>query len=730
MSIEPKWFSLFKNNNNIEEGISKDFKEILKNCKNPHIICIYGDARTGKSTKMNQIINGTKSENYFDLKTPFKTLREIHTTMTKGCNFYGPIKAGKIANLNNLNKSDYEEIENDELFFVDTEGLNSIDETTKSCVSGILTILQVAAIKILYIPFLDNEKLDDAVNNTKLTNILNFSVNESKVIVLIRDIPLNEKRVERRMFTELDYQKSIFENKINDYLEKNGEITKVICEILPSFDLAADKEGPFRVCYKAQMENVVFVILNNIKHYKDMNGEKLLGIMTEFLDIFMKIKNIESLRSTKNALNSILSELFKEKINKVYLNLENKINNFDNEVICLNGKLESIKNYLFEKLKQELKNTFQIYDKTIHDEIKKQIDYFGLKLENDIKSIFDKKKNEINNEIFIITDIKNNKEMMDYLNKIDYKEGIDKNKINSILQKIIDTFLNKYNLYFQYIEITDKHNKNRIIDKIKESANNNINYIINSKQKWSDYLKKIIFEIQTEIANPYKNEIKKQSIEVMNTHIKNNLDQMSKKIEIFLAKKRIKVFKVNDLNDEINKLKASIKEELSNQINIEELSNQIKIKGKIKKNEQDQTAKEIMPIIKICSMCNVNKCIDTRSLEYLSGTQIWDSILDKKNQIFVLEKSKTKNGFLLIKNHFSGLYLGMENCGGWTIRMRKKGENNQNFKLIDCNDGFFIIENETGYVIDLGNWITNNGNIVGACKKSGSSAQKWKIYYL
>ena len=98
--MNPNWFSLFKNNNNIEEGISEELTQIFKKCKNPHIICIYGDARTGKSTKMNQIINGTVSENYFDLKEPFKTRIEMYTTMTKGCNLYGPIKVSEIANKN------------------------------------------------------------------------------------------------------------------------------------------------------------------------------------------------------------------------------------------------------------------------------------------------------------------------------------------------------------------------------------------------------------------------------------------------------------------------------------------------------------------------------------------------------------------------------------------------------------------------------------------------------
>ena len=68
-----KFFPLFKNNNDIEEGMNDEFVNILRECKNPHIICVYGDAKLDKSTKLNQIINGVKSNNFFGLTGPFQT---------------------------------------------------------------------------------------------------------------------------------------------------------------------------------------------------------------------------------------------------------------------------------------------------------------------------------------------------------------------------------------------------------------------------------------------------------------------------------------------------------------------------------------------------------------------------------------------------------------------------------------------------------------------------------
>ena len=166
-------FSLFKNKNNIEEGLSDDFITILENSNNPHIICVYGIARIGKSTKLNQIIHGIKSNNYFKLTGPFETKLEIHTTQTKGCDFYGPIKVKDLIERNDIDLNEIEGFDknmlNDDLFFVDTEGLKSIDEGTKTCIVGILTILQIASIKILYMPTLENEKFEEVAKNSKLS---------------------------------------------------------------------------------------------------------------------------------------------------------------------------------------------------------------------------------------------------------------------------------------------------------------------------------------------------------------------------------------------------------------------------------------------------------------------------------------------------------------------------------------------------------------------------------
>ena len=725
MSMQPNWFSLFKNNDNIEEGISEEFINILKKCKNPHIICIYGDARTGKSTKMNQIINGINANNYFDLKQPFKTLREIHTTMTKGCNFYGPIKIEDIASKNDIDIGEINrQIINDELFFVDTEGLKTIDNTTKSCVSGILTVLQIASIKILYTPFLDNEKFEDAVKNTKLSSILNLFTNESKIIVLIRDIQLNETKNEGRILTELKHQKSVIENKINNYFQNIDGNINAICEILPSFDLASNNHEPFPSCYKQQMVSLVFSILTNINHNNEMTGEKLLEIIKELLEIFKKVKNIELMKNTENALNSILLELYKEKVNEVYKDICDKIDKFDKDIISLNGKKEALKNYLIENIKNKLKNTWKIYEKTIHDEIIKQLETIIYKLEGDIKTILEKEKDKINNEIYSIIDINNNKEIKNYLSQIAYKEQIDQNILKEMVNNIINYFMNKYKSYFEYTDVVDKDYKNKVLDQIKKGLNSNLDHIImKSKPEWKDSLGKLIFKIQTEISNPYKNDLKKQSVEEINIHLNNDFDTLKKKIQIFIADNGIKIYKIEDLNKELNNIYETIKQELLNQIKL------IKKEKLLAQIQKEKLLSKSIPngIYLIYAAHCQNKVLDIcgGSKEDNTRLQLYDFNNTNAQKFYILYNISGK--FYTIKCLCSDKFITYNESTNTLVQFSENNNKTQQWHILPIEDRYEIISEVNGKLIDVFGSQTECGADIVTLERNGGLNQQFNL---
>ena len=723
MNLKP--IPLFKNNDNIEEGISEQFEAVIKKCKHPHIICIYGDSRTGKSTKMNQIINGTIAENFFDLKGPFKPLREIHTTMTKGCDLYGPITVADIVKRNKLdiNECDKNIIDN-ELFFVDTEGLKSIDNTTKSCVSGILTILQIASIKILYIPFLDNEKLEDVVKNSKLSNILNISINESKIIVLMRDVPLKENRNELRILQEIDHQKKVFEEKINNFLKNMDGNIQAITEILPSYDLASNNMEPFPKCYKDQIESLVLSILTNIRFNSQMNGEKLIDIIKEFLEIFKKVKNIEFMKNTQDALNMILLELFEDKVNKIYSKIKDKISKFDKDITCLNGKPEEIKNYLIENIKNELKNTWEIFDKTIHDDMNKLLEKFASNLKNDIKDIINYEKNKLTNETYSIANVNNHKELINYMNNITYQEEVNQEKIKSIFEKIINDFINKYKLFFEYIELEDKNYQNKIINYIKENLDNNLKLIINSKPKWEEKLRYLIFDIQSNISNPYKNELKKSSKKELQKHLDDNLDFIRKKIQFIIANKKIKIFKQEDFDKEMNYLFNYIKEEFSNQIKL--------IDGKINKEKIEKEKLYSRSIPDGIYLIYPAHC-QGKVLDISGGSKDDNAILqlydfnDTNAQKFQITYNTSKRYYSLMCL-CSDKYITFNQSNCKIVQLTENNNNkNQQWHIVSIGNNYEIISESNGKLLDVFGSQTICGASITTWERSGELNQQFKF---
>ena len=619
---QPKFFQLFKNNENIEEGISDDFINVLKECNNPHIVCIYGDARMGKSTKMNQLIQGIKANNYFNLDGPFKTLLQIHTTQTKGCNFYGPIKIKDIIERNDL---DINELEGnvsgeEDLFFVDTEGLKTIDNMTKTCVAGILTILQIAAVKILYIPLLDNEKLEEAAKNTKLSAILKIFENRSEIIVLIRDVPLEEDKNLRKMRSEIEEQKGNFEEKINNFFRKiNADKGK--CEILPSFDLAKQNIGDFPQCYKEQMQSLVSTIISNVTKNQNISGTKLIDIIKELLEIFKQVENIETMRNTDNALNSILLKTFKQKIKKMCKIISEKINNFDKDILKLASD-EEIKKYIIDYLKNELKESWNIYFDSIKNDVENEIDKARLEIKTDIISGLSNIKKNVEEEMKTFINNLLNKDLSQFLSKFHFREEINKNELNKMIDNQINSFFNKNKKYFDCFDIQYKNDTEKYLkETIKDIY---VKYRIESMNKWSNYLINVIEDIKKNVSIPYLNDYIKANKEEIKTQLNNDLVTLKQKLQIYLAQKNIKVYDKNEFQKQLDEIYKEIKNTFTERVKSIELGETIE---KFKK-ERIYNKTIIDGIYIIRPMISPNKCIKLEN----NGPEISDFNNEKRQK--------------------------------------------------------------------------------------------------
>ena len=554
-----KVFPLFKNNDNIEEGLSDQFISKLSQSNNSHIICFYGDSKLGKSTKLNQIINGISSNDYYSLQEPFKT-------HTKGCDIYGPIKVKDLIDRNeiDINELGLEQFDsnilNDELFFVDTEGLKSIDAADRINNIGILSILQIASVNILYTPFLDKENFEETAIKCKLSNIFKLFDNRNETILLMRDVLLSEEFSSFYAISEeLGYHKEIIDDRFNQILNKLN-MQKPEIELLPNYELAKNNVGDYSEVYKIQMKCLISKILLNIKKNNDINGTKLIKIIKELIDIFKQVEDIESLQKSHNSLNKILKYTFEQKVKKYYFEIKNKINQGDKNIISLENKNEDIKTYVLNYIKNDLKDIWNIYNNSIKNEIDEIIEKYQLKLNIDLLNSKKKIQEKINSELISILNISHNKDIIEYFSKFILFKEIKTKDISKLIDNIINKFLEKFKN-----EFFPEEYKTNIENNLRKYFDQNLICGINSMIESKNYLIKIIENIKFNIYSQFINDLLKSSKEVIEKYLDDEL--LQNQIQLYISNENIiEPNKKEDFQKKLNELYENIKMKLKERI--------------------------------------------------------------------------------------------------------------------------------------------------------------------
>ena len=703
-------FPLFKNNDNIEEGLSDKFISKLSQCNNPHIICVYGDARLGKSTKLNQIINGTISNNYYSLREPFKTKLEIHTTQTKGCDFYGPVKVRDLIDRNEIDINDLEgfdrNILNHELFFVDTEGLKSIDIVTKTCIAGILTILQISSIKILYMPTLENEKFEEVAKNSKLSNILRIFDNVSETIVLIRDVPIND---EYKTYLQIDAelnnnQKGIFTEKIGKFFDKLNA-KRAICELLPNYELAKNNYEEYSLAYQMQMKNLIMTFLSKINN-NDINGTRLIDIIKELIEIFKQVEDIDVMRNTDNALNSILKNTFEQKVNKFYDEINNRIKQLDRALIGLENNNQGIKDYLIDYTRNGLRETWDIYNDSIKNEVDNIIDKYQYKLSLDINSKSKEIQDKIIDEEKKILTLSQNNDVDGFFKKFTFFEEINQNQVDELIQKIINDFFAKLENEFNCLSPKFKQ---EVQEYLKNTLNENLKYRINSMPTRENYLIKIFEEIKLTISNPFVFELLNKSKEEIEKNLE--LEVLKSKIDLYLS--QINVIQPN--KEDFQKKLKELYEDIINKLKqrIVSIQKDEDIKKFLEAQLKGRTIANAMYIIKPISI--QNKVVNMDNNNLLIG-----EFKNENRQKFNIEYDSFHKCYT-IQNVENGQFL---TCDDSTIFFSVKNNNeNQQWHITNNDNGGYEIILEKNKKLMHVEENANNGSGVSCQEKKGKPNQ-------
>ena len=560
-----------KNNDNIKEGINENFLNLILKSYNPHLLCIYGKPRMGKSTLLNHLLSRFQENNeeendsnYFLLDEPFKVGHGEGNFTTKGCNIFGKIKLSELLKRNCCNN--FNHMKDADLFIVDTEGLNSLGGNTSACISGILTLLQVSTIKIYYIGDIETKDVVNAEQLIKLSDVVNYksqNYSSQKIFLLKKNASIDRKNKKKNdILIALNQSRNQIQNLIYQNLE-NKNISNIIQYFcLPNFDRASDNKE-YELAYKECMKNLVIEIGKSVQN-KITYSNDLITKINFFISFFGQINNITQL----NNLGEVFEEIFEQKAEEYFKEIKNVIcnliNNLDAQIIQYKGSLQDIQSFINSFINKNKKIEMEILMNSIPKKIGNLKKNLSLEIYNKLMvKISDYIKSQ---NIEITNSIKNHNvnALISFIENSNYQEEITQEKMNHYYNKFKSKIENKHNKFLNYFL-----NNNELNSFYQKLNNDYFAYAINLKSKkpiWKETLDNY-FELISSTIDDMINEIstfsKEKSEQIKNNNYKNYYDEFESLKNMY----EFNVFNKDDYYKKIEEKIKIIKNEINKKIN-------------------------------------------------------------------------------------------------------------------------------------------------------------------
>ena len=529
-------------NNKVEEGpinliefhknnfvLNEKALNILRTIKEDLIIVsIVGKARTGKSYLMNLLLNNSNSKypgNGFEISSKLNSC-------TRGIWLWDTPRQKP----NSSSK----------IIFIDSEGTNSIDLSTKIYDSKIFALIVLISSLFIYNTNgnIDEKSINDLALAAHLSNIVATNTIEDKDLIInelapkfiwvLRDFSLDKIDPETgEEISSNEYLELCLRNKNSKNSMENNLIRENIikyfkereCITLPrpvdeESDLHKLNEIPFcklKPNFREEFLNLKKIIYEKAK-IKKIGSKKINGlILVELLVSFINSLNSKIIPNINSAIdNIIINEIEKSYDNSIKLWKENfsRIKENNNE----KGKIV--------KDLYELKYKAMTEYNTVINENRE------IKYNNQYLEIFNNNKNKLENEIQndinkICIIISNKRKSL--LNSILNKNNLDNNRKDLIINKENENYLNFINdLKINCNELDDEKALEVIID--KDVENNNL-----------------IKEIKNDVNKNYENKI-------------NEIEGEIKENELYL--KTYDITQFNNINETLNHRFELLNEEL------------------------------------------------------------------------------------------------------------------------------------------------------------------------
>jgi hypothetical protein len=147
--------------------IHPDFIQLLERSSNAFIVLFVGHSRVGKSRRLNQLLN--KNVN---AEEPFKSSAGLDP-VTKCCNVCNSIQLSELAQLHNIT---FLSQNDQDIFFIDSEGLASFDEETLGLRRSLFALTQISSVIVMV--------MKEQLNKANIKEVRSFFwfgfVNESR----------------------------------------------------------------------------------------------------------------------------------------------------------------------------------------------------------------------------------------------------------------------------------------------------------------------------------------------------------------------------------------------------------------------------------------------------------------------------------------------------------------------------------------------------------------------
>ena len=500
--------------------LNKDALNILNSIKEDLIIvAIVGKARTGKSYLMNLLLNNNNSQP----GSGFQISSRLNSC-TKGIWLWNTPR-------------DTPHTPNTKIIFIDSEGTNSTDLSTKTYDSKIFALIVLISSLFIYNTHgnIDERSIGDLalaahISNTVATNVMEdkeMMLNQlaPKFIWVLRDFVLDKIDPETgKEISSNEYLEICLRNKL---LNKNGigmennlireNIIKYFkereCVTLPrpvdqEEDLHKLDEIPFdklKPNFRSEFLNLKNKVYENSKvkriGNKKINGPILVGLLTQFINSL----NSKIIPNINTAIeNIIINEIEKnyEKCKKIWKQNYSKINSNESYNI---KEIYNVKYYVLNEYNMVINENREIkYSKKFLELYQNN----KIKLEEEIKKDINKLINNKNKNIknFITTEIINKYENNDIYSNINSNSNLEQNKKKLILNLLEKNFHNFTNdIKKAYSQLNNYYLDDKILDILLKQDQN-----INSKS-----IKEIIDLSNREIdnaINEIKAEIKKEQL--------------------------------------------------------------------------------------------------------------------------------------------------------------------------------------------------------------------------